>query len=167
MLFKFQVWTILWFTTALQVTAQQFHTEPGQQFITFEQTDIDGNHRSTHSLKGKPSLIIFFGTRCPPCMMELKELSETLPSSWHSKVNLIAIGSTDDRESLIKFKTRTGYPFTFIPDQNQFLFNQIGDYVIPRTFLLDQDGVILSQKVGYNLYHVDELMAEIDGLVNN
>jgi len=100
-------------------------------------------------------------------MMELKELSETIPSSLYAKVNLIAIGSTDDTESLIKFKSRTGYPFSFIPDPNQFLFNQIGDYVIPRTFLLDRDGVILSQTVGYNLYHVDELMVEIGGLVSN
>lgn len=166
MLFKSLIWTILWFVATFQLSAQQFYTELGDQFIPFEKTDINGNSISDTSLKGKPSLIIFFGTRCPPCLRELQELSQVIHPSWQAKLNVVAIGSTDNKDSLVRFKSKTAYPFTFIPDPDQYLFEQIGDYVIPRTFLLDEEGIILRQSVGFNQAPFDDLLAQIDNIIH-
>jgi peroxiredoxin len=165
MLFKSQIWTIFWLLSSFQVNGQQFYTNVGDQFITFEQADIDGNLISDKSLIGKPSIVVFFGTRCPPCLQKLKMLDEGLPSSWQSRLNIYAIGSTDDAMSLTSFQYRTGYAFAFIPDPNQYLFNQIGDYVIPRMFLLDKEGKILKQSVGFDHTIFDDLLTTLSSLI--
>lgn len=144
---------------------QTFLTEVDQNFPHFEVLDIYDNTVSNKSIHGKPTLLIFFGTRCPPCFKELSELHRKVPDDWYEKMNVIAVGSTDDTERLIHFKSTYGYKFQFIPDPKQELFNRVADYNIPRTFLLDEQGVIISQTVGYNEIPLADLLTKIESLI--
>lgn len=132
------------------ICAQVFYTEEGQKFPAFQIQDIEGHLVTNEKLKGKPSLLIFFGTRCPPCLKELSELNKMLPKSYYDTFNIYAIGSTDDQARLILFNFKKNYRFSYLPDPEQALFNQIGDHTIPRTFLLDKETRIISQTVGFN-----------------
>jgi len=144
---------------------QTFLTEVHQKFPHFEVQDIHENTVSNQSLIGKPTLLIFFGTRCPPCFKELSELHRKVPDDWYKKMNVIAVGSTDNSEQLVQFKSTYGYKFQFIPDPKQELFNRVADYSIPRTFLLDDQGKIISQTVGYNEIPLADLLAKIESLI--
>lgn len=147
------------------LSAQKFYSIVGKPFPSFVMTDIDDSIVSNATLLGKPTLLIFFGTRCPPCMKELKELDESIPDSWYESFNIYAIGSTDDSGRLQRFNSRSNYKFNFIPDPNQELFNKIGDHTIPRTFLLDRKGNIKSQTVGFNKTPFENLMKAMRGLI--
>jgi len=54
--------------------SEQFKTSVGEKFPKFFAADIDETIHTVKYLEGKPSLILFFGTRCPPCLQEVKHL---------------------------------------------------------------------------------------------
>lgn len=141
--------------------AQKFYTEIGNSFPVFETTDIHGKPFTITSLRGKPSLIIFFGTRCPPCLAELQAIHNRFPRSWYDRLNVIVIGSTDDAKNLIRFNERRKYRFRYLPDENQELFHLIGDHTIPRTFLLDRNATIISQSAGFYMTPFEYLIQNI------
>ncbi len=63
------------------LVAQEFYSTKGAPFPAFKNLDLNRAEVTNHSLKGKPTLLVFFGTTCPPCMKELKELDKRLPDS--------------------------------------------------------------------------------------
>lgn len=131
------------------LSGQEFFTSVGSDFPAFEIEDLEGNLINNETLKGKPSLIVFFGTRCPPCLEELRELNRNLPASYYEKFNIYAVGSTDGKDKLITFNSKKNYKFSYLPDPDQELFDKIGDHTIPRTFLLDKKVKIISQTLGF------------------
>lgn len=136
--------------SSISLSAQAFYTQVGEKFPDFRVSNIHQEEVSNATLEGKPSLIVFFGTRCPPCLKELKVLKQGLDKDWLTRLNVVLVGSTDDASSLKRFKEKHGYDYTIIPDENQLFFNRIGDHTIPRTFLLDRDMKIIYQYLGYN-----------------
>lgn len=144
---------------------QTFKTEEGQDFPSFEAIDIDGQAISTEALHERPSLIIFFGTRCPPCLKELKVLNRRIPADWYESFNIWMIGATDIAASLQDYREKKGYSFTFIADPGQELFNLVADHTIPRTFLVDKNGKILKQHVKYHPGHLEEILTQMAALV--
>lgn len=161
------VLTGLFFLPNLTLSAQQFHTKVGASFPSFNMPDLSGKYVSNETLKGKPTLLVFFGTRCPPCLRELDALNTKIPKSWYQEFNIYLVGSTDDKVSLELFNYRKGYNFNYIPDPNQELFFQIADYTIPRTFLLDGNGKIISQTEGFNKSPFESLLNRMKRLANS
>jgi len=145
--------------------AQEFHTIKGEPFPEFEMRAVNSDMISNATLKGKPTLIVFFGTRCPPCMKELKALDKRIPDAWYDSFNIFAVGSTDDDEGLVIFNAKHNFKFRFIPDPNQELFDRIGDHTIPRTFLLDKKGVIISQTVGFYKTPFENLISRMEAMI--
>lgn len=142
-----------------------FFTKPGEEFPRFQMTDTDGTPFNLEKLQGKPSLILLFGTRCPPCLQEIKRLSEVIDKDWRNRYNIIVFGSTDDREELAWFKEKHGYDFDFIPDGDQYLFHAIAKSSIPRMLLLDDEGIIKSQSYGYTPRKLDHLLSKMKRLL--
>lgn len=150
----------------INTSAQEFYTSIGADFPEFEIEDIEGNLVTNKTLKGKPSLLVFFGTRCPPCLKELKALNNNLQASHYKDFNIYAVGSTDDTANLILFNNKKNYSFSYLPDPNQDLFDQIGDHTIPRTFLLDSNAKIISQTVGFYKTPFQNLLRKMERLMD-
>lgn len=141
--------------------AQIFHTTIGEDFPRIETNDIDGNYFSTDHLKGRNSIVVFFGTRCPPCRKEIKALQERIGNYNNKNYNVLLVGSTDNDESLILYRAKHRLTYPMISDNNQEYFSQVADAVIPRTFLLDRNGKIIYQFMGFAKTPFDSLFAKL------
>ena len=156
---------IISLSAATVVFGQGFHTTVGESFPDFSMPDTDEQTLSLDDLKGKPSLVLFFGTRCRACIQEIKHLTEEINQDYRDTYNIVVFGAMADQAELSAYKKDHGYPYDFIPDKDMKMFRTVVKSSLPRTYLLDQDGTILSQSYGYNPQKLEALLEKIQSLL--
>lgn len=120
----------------------------------------DGTPFNWVALQGKPLLLNFWATWCPPCVKEMPELDrfhrEFAPAGWQV-VGLAIDGPTPVKEFLAKVQVGFGVALAGFggTELAQTLGNTAGG--LPFTVLIDAQGRIRHRKMGAT--HFDELAA--------
>lgn len=116
--------------------------------------NLDGQSFSTSDIKnnGKPIIITFWATWCKPCMKEHDAINEVY-MDWveETGVKLYAV-SIDNSRSASRVKPTIngrGWEFEVLSDVNQDLKRAMNVNEPPHTFILDGNGTIRWQHVGY------------------
>jgi thiol-disulfide isomerase/thioredoxin len=94
--------------------------------------------------KGKPMLLEFWATWCPPCRESIPHLNEI-----HAKFKdrgLAVVGVTDEPQLVIrKFQKEIPMNYAVATDTGGRLGEKLGVSSIPTAFLVDKDGKITWQ----------------------
>jgi cytochrome c biogenesis protein CcmG, thiol:disulfide interchange protein DsbE len=101
---------------------------------------------------GKITVISFWATWCSPCKKELDAISEYY-EDWQKKydMELVAI-SVDDARSAAKVPgmvKEKGWEYRILLDPSKELQTAVNVQSVPYTFLLDQQGNIVFEHIGY------------------
>lgn len=131
--------------------------------INLEQLDVlneKGTKTSLNQWKGKKIVLSFYASWCGNCLEEL-EIINKIKNTELQDVEVICI--TDEPiEKLIAFKSKKGYPFTFLKLNNSF--SEIGIHSIPVTYIVNQDFQIVKEQVGYIHWDNPATLNHIKGL---
>lgn len=97
---------------------------------------------STPDLAGKPLLLEFWATWCPPCRRSIPHLNEI-----HAKYKdrgLMVVGVTDEPNAVIrKFQKDTPMDYAVATDTGGRLSQKMGIDGIPHAFLVNKEGKIV------------------------
>ncbi len=117
----------------------------------------DGGNFSIAECKGKPTVINFWATWCTPCVAELPYFQQ-LYEKYGDSINVIAIHSALVTDDVQTFLDREGFNLPFgQDDENGSVIACLGgSTMLPMTVVLDQNGVIVYNKVGSVTYEVLE-----------
>lgn len=109
--------------------------------------------------EGKPTVINFWFTKCPPCISELPTLNK-LKEKFGDSVNFISI-TFENQNSIDKFLKKHDFNFTHIPNSKKQIEElKISGY--PTTFILDKNGVIKIVSGEINEYNRKEVETTIN-----
>jgi thiol-disulfide isomerase/thioredoxin len=134
----------------------------GQAPIDFTAVDLDGKSVKLSSFKGKPVVLDFWATWCPPCRRELPLLNEL--QTQFKGLTVIAVSTDAKVETVKEFLTKT-------PLQGKVLWldprSEAGRAVdkayaitgIPRTLYIGKDWVIADDETG--LHEKDEMLQSL------
>ena len=111
---------------------------------------LDGSRVTLSELKGKPTLLIFWATWCPPCRMELSKLQEHIIDPYGDRINVLPLSRGEERSVVEEYISKMGYTFAVGLDSDQSIFNKYATNYIPRCFVIDAKGKVLYSGVGYD-----------------
>lgn len=127
---------------------------------------LDGSNVTLSALQGKPTLLIFWATWCPPCRDELAHLQEGVLDVYGDTINVLPLSRGEKREVVEEFITKMGYTFRVGLDQEQAAYNLYASNYIPRCFVIGRDGVVVYSGVGYDEAVAAEVKEAIDKALN-
>ena len=119
--------------------------------MDFTVYDADGNQVSLSDFYGKPILINFWATWCPPCKAELPDFDAVYADYGEDVVFMMVNmtdGSRDTVESASAFVSDNGYSFPVYFDCDLDAAYTYGASSIPMTVLIGADANIIGAQVG-------------------
>lgn len=127
----------------------------------------DGTSIVSGDLKGKVVLLNFFATWCPPCREELPRLQKEIWEKYkdNPKFELMVLAREQDWNKIDPFVAEHKYTLPFYPDLKRNVFGLFADQGIPRNVVLDTQGNVIYQSLGYEKKDFDQLIALIDSLL--
>ena len=126
---------------------EQYTLKPGAPAPEFELTSLDGRTVKLSELRGKPVLVSFGATWCPPCREEapfLQELHET-----HPELTVLLINQEESQEKVQAYADELGLSLTILLDSDGRISNRYHIYGIPTAFFIDREGILRAITVGY------------------
>ncbi|WP_299099553.1 TlpA disulfide reductase family protein [uncultured Alistipes sp.] len=129
----------------------------------FSVTLFDGSHLTLSELRGKVVLLNFWATWCPPCRQELTRVQKDLIDRFAGRDFLfLPVSRGEKRSDVAAFREKTGYTFPMGLDSTRTIYDRYATNFIPRNYLIDRDGRIVTATIGYSPEEFDELIAAIE-----
>jgi peroxiredoxin len=121
----------------------------GSPFPAFVLPAADGTMHDSREYSGRPLLINFWATWCPPCRREMADLDALNGTLGQNGLQLLAISVDSDRNLVKEYLRREGFGFTVLIDRNQqWSVSALGIPGFPTTYLVGRDGIIRDAWVG-------------------
>ncbi len=108
-------------------------------------TTINGKSITLTNLKGKPTMINFWFTKCKPCVDEIATLNK-IQNTFKGSVNFIAI-TYEKKDIVTKFLRTHNYDFIQVINA-QNLLNEFEISHCPQNIFLDKNGKVVCVKSG-------------------
>ncbi|WP_231427448.1 TlpA disulfide reductase family protein [Pedobacter sp. Leaf250] len=151
-----------------QVTDDSSYTKVGDTAPNFKFEIEKGKSVDLANFKGKLILINLFATWCPPCNVELPLVQKQIWDKHKNNKNFhfFVFGREEGWDKLTPYKEKRGFTFPILPDVDRSIFSKFAKQSIPRNILIDQDGKIIYQSIGYEEKEFQSLVKLINDKLN-
>ncbi|MBN1805148.1 MAG: redoxin domain-containing protein [Sedimentisphaerales bacterium] len=138
----------------------------GKPAPAFTLQELDGKKVSLSDFKGKVVILNFWATWCPPCIKEIPDFIKLYDKYKDHGFTMIGMSVDHQGISIVKaFKQRfnINYPILMADINVSDAYGNIDN--IPTTFVIDSDGIVKREYIGYRDKNVFE--ADIQKLLPN
>ncbi|MDW8328128.1 MAG: redoxin domain-containing protein [Anaerolineales bacterium] len=119
---------------------------PAPDFVLF---DLEGRQVRLSDFKGQVVLLNFWATWCSPCEAEMPAIEDRYATFKSHGLVVLGINQDEDTETVKAFVERLGLSFTIVLDPGAVVGELYRARGLPTTFIVDRDGKIIVQKVGF------------------
>lgn len=147
----------------------EFKLHIGDLAKDFTVTMLDGTSTKLSELRGKVVLLNFWATWCAPCLMEFYEIPIKIIAPFESKdFVFIPISRGESKEKVANKMlqlNKKGIDFNVGIDPDLKIWDEYATESIPKSFVIDKQGVIRYVTIGNSEGSIDKLASEIDKLL--
>jgi len=114
----------------------------------FQLDNLEGESVSLSDFRGKPVMLNFWATWCPPCVSEMPYIQQ-MYEEWRDKGLILLVIHMGGSPSQVKeFLQSHNLSLPVLLDINQDVAQKYGIQYIPTTFFIDKDGIIQEKIIG-------------------
>jgi peroxiredoxin len=142
--------------------AESSLTKVGDAVPAFTIETTAGQKLTPESLKGKVVLLNFFATWCGPCLGEMPHLQKLHEQfKDNDKFVMVAVGREHQPDEVKAFAEKQKLTFPVAADPKHEAYGLFAKQYIPRNYVIDRDGKILFQSVGFSEEEFQEMTKQI------
>jgi len=124
----------------------------------FELPDDAGELHSLASFRGKPVIINFWATWCPPCREEMPSMNRAWDKVKNEGIEMIAVNVGEDEDTIMSFMGEYPIDFRVLLDQDAEVSSAWPIKGLPTTFVLDKEGRLAYRAIGGREWDDDKLL---------
>lgn len=113
----------------------------------FSLTLLDGRTLNLRDLRGKPVVVNFFATWCPPCQEEAPTLEEAY-QKYQDRVEFVGIATSSSKSDVEDFVKGKDLSFPIGIEKGDTISKKYGVSAIPATFFITNKGEVADSYVG-------------------
>lgn len=163
---KFIVSILLgWSLTAYTFAEQTLTPIPGNVLAPdFALRDTHGELHHLSDYRGKPVIVNFWATWCPPCREELPSMNRAWHTIEEQGIAMLAINMGEDEDTIFIFSADYPTDFPILMDQTGEVIEQWPVKGLPTTFVIAPDGTIAYRAIGSREWDAKELLDSVRAL---
>ncbi len=132
----------------LTASGSEKYPQAGGKAPDFSLLGLDGRVHQLSDYKGKPVLINFWGTFCPPCKEEMPALQRQYEKWSKEGVVFLEVNVDKNKITVQSFMEQYKLNLPVLLDPQEKVRKQYGVMDYPTTFFIQADGSIDSKKIG-------------------
>jgi cytochrome c biogenesis protein CcmG/thiol:disulfide interchange protein DsbE len=109
---------------------------------------FDGSTASVEDYRGRPLVLNFWASWCPPCVAEMRDIFEPAHQRYGDRVAFLGAAMQDTREAADRTVTATGVTYDLADDPDGALFRAFGGLGMPTTVFVSADGLVIGRHTG-------------------
>jgi peroxiredoxin len=122
----------------------------------------DGSTAYLRDLAGRPILINFWATWCPPCRQEMPDLVEAYETHKDEGLIVLEVNSAETEAQVADFVEQFGVTAPVVLDTRNEVMSAYRSNGLPATFFIDREGVIQAHWPGFlDEATLEELLGKI------
>ncbi|MCD6291139.1 MAG: TlpA family protein disulfide reductase [Anaerolineae bacterium] len=114
----------------------------------FEVIYPDGRHERLSDLKGRPVIINFWATWCPPCRAEMPELVQTYEDHKADQLVILGVDMQDPPQMVAAFVSQMGVSFPILIDSSGQIARAYQVRNLPSSIFVNREGIITARWIG-------------------
>jgi len=127
----------------------------------FKLLDADEKEHTLADYKGKPVIVNFWATWCPPCRKEIPSMNR----AWHKikdeDIAMVAINVGENADEVFAFTAEYPIDFTVLLDDVGKVSGMWPIQGLPTTFILDTEGNLVYQAIGGREWDEDKILDQV------
>ncbi|HHJ18585.1 MAG TPA: TlpA family protein disulfide reductase [Gammaproteobacteria bacterium] len=128
-------------------------TAPG-----FTLADMDGKKHKLSDYRGRPVIINFWATWCPPCRAELPSMNKAWTKIKDQGIDMLAVNVGEDEDTIFAFMSDYPIDFTILLDESGDMITHWPVKGLPTTFVINPEGKLVYRAIGGREWDDDTLL---------
>ena len=148
------------------VHAEQSLTElpAGVVAPDFELMDTEGNRHRLSDYRGRPVIINFWTTWCPPCREEIPSMNRAWQVLEQEGIAMLAINMGEDEDTIFIFSADYPADFPMLMDRSGEVIAEWPVKGLPTTYVVAPDGTIAFRAIGSREWDDEGLLNRVRAL---
>jgi len=120
----------------------------GNRAPDFTLRSLDGSSVRLSDLRGKPVVINFWASWCPPCKEEMPAFQKAYERYRSEGVVFLGVDYREDAATVQRFVQQNGYGWTFLLDSDGQVARSYQVTGVPETYFIDRNGIVRDSQIG-------------------